>query len=35
MEEYNIKHVKITTGSHQASGKVVRINRIMGLMIAK
>ncbi|KMQ81616.1 hypothetical protein RF55_25750, partial [Lasius niger] len=35
MEEYNIKHIKIATGSPQANGQVERVNRIVGPMIAK
>jgi len=35
MEECNIKHVKIVTGSPQANGQVERINRIVGPIIAK
>lgn len=35
MGEYNIKHIKIATGSPQANGQVERVNRIVGPMIAK
>jgi len=35
MEENNIKHIKIATGSPQANGQVERINRSLGPMIAK
>jgi len=35
MEEYNVKHIKIATGSPQANGQVERINRSLGPMIAK
>lgn len=35
IKEYNIKYIKIATGSPQANGQVQRINRIVGPMIAK
>jgi len=35
MEEYNVKHIKIATGSLQANGQVKRINRSLGPIIAK
>lgn len=35
MEERNIQHLKIATGSPQANGQVERVNRSLGPMIAK
>lgn len=35
MTDYNIKHIKIATGSPQANGQVERVNRNLGPIIAK
>lgn len=35
LEEENVRHIKIATGSPQANGQVERVNRSLGPMIAK
>lgn len=35
LNEVNIQHIKVTTGSPKANGQVERINRVLGPMISK